>query len=115
VKFILRHDAEGIFLLSPQQGETARQMIPEEARARRGDSVIVRLAEGGGWLEKSAAAIYVGKRLDYRASAAFVQALPRWLADFGYNVIAKTRYAIFGRKQELCPLIPLQFRERFLP
>jgi predicted DCC family thiol-disulfide oxidoreductase YuxK len=114
VKWVLRHDAGGKFQLAPLQGETLRQLVSEQERAKLPDSIVVLTADGQ-LLMKSAAARYVAERLGFRATAALLRLLPRWLADFGYDVIAKTRYRIYGRKQEMCPLVPVELRRRFLP
>ena len=39
-----------------------------------------------------------------------------WLADFGYDLIARLRYRLFGRNRgDPCPLVPPELRRRFLP
>jgi predicted DCC family thiol-disulfide oxidoreductase YuxK len=115
VKWALAHDAEGKFLLSPLQGETLKQMVSEDERAKLPDSVVV-LTSDGKLLTKSAAAQYVAEQLGLRGRASFIGLFPRWLADFGYDVIAKSRYTLFGRNRgDMCPLVPAELRDRFLP
>lgn len=114
VGFTLRHDDAGTFQLSPLQGETARQRISDEERAKLADSVVVLTAEGR-MLTKSGAATYIGEKLGFGTTARLVRMLPLWLAESGYDVIARSRYRLFGRKQEMCPLVAPELRERFLP
>jgi len=114
VKWTLAHDAEGRFRFAPLQGETFREMVPAEQRAKLPDSVAVRTMDGR-LLAKSAAAQYVVEQLGLRGRSTLLRVLPRGLADFGYDVIARTRYAVFGKKEEICPLVPPELRVRFLP
>jgi predicted DCC family thiol-disulfide oxidoreductase YuxK len=40
---------------------------------------------------------------------------PRALRDWAYDFIGAIRFRIFGRRDDLCPLIPPALRGRFLP
>lgn len=115
VKWVLRHDADGMFLFSPLQGETFAAMVTAAERAKLPDSVVV-LTTDGLLLTKSQAAKYVAKKLSFRGRAAFIGIWPRSIADFGYDVIARWRYRLFGRNEgDMCPVAPTQLRMRFLP
>jgi predicted DCC family thiol-disulfide oxidoreductase YuxK len=41
--------------------------------------------------------------------------VPRAIRDAAYNAIATVRYRIFGRKQDLCPVMTPDERKRFDP
>jgi predicted DCC family thiol-disulfide oxidoreductase YuxK len=115
VKWVLRHDKAGVFRLSPLQGETIQMMLEAEERANLPDSAVVLTADSR-LLLKSEAARYVMQRLGLRKRAALLGVLPRPLADLGYDAIARYRYHLFGRnKGDMCPLVPADLRERFLP
>ena len=114
VKWVLARDAQAHFQFAPLQGETIKERIPEEERYRLPDSVMVWLADER-LLTKSEAALYVAETLGQQGWARLLRILPRPIADFGYDVIAKMRYALFGRKEEMCPLVPPELRGRFLP
>ncbi len=47
--------------------------------------------------------------------AAFVAVVPRPLRDVVYNFIARIRYRVFGRQNELCPIVASDLRARFDP
>src|SRR4051812_4386083 len=115
VRWTLTHDPAGKFQLSPLQGETIKLMLSAEARAKLPDSSVL-ITEDGALLTKSAATQYVLEKLGMRSVAGFLSFFPRWLADFGYDLIAKTRYVLFGRNQgDMCPVLPPELRDRFLP
>jgi len=41
--------------------------------------------------------------------------VPRPLRDVVYNFIARTRYSVFGKRDDLCPIVPADLRARFDP
>jgi predicted DCC family thiol-disulfide oxidoreductase YuxK len=41
--------------------------------------------------------------------------IPRPVRDFGYDFVARIRYRVFGRRDEVCPLVPPELRKRFDP
>jgi predicted DCC family thiol-disulfide oxidoreductase YuxK len=116
VKFVLRHDTQGVFQFAPLQGETFAKLVSGDERAELPDSVVV-LTGGDRLLNKSQAARYVAQQLGLKGRrAGFIGIFPRWVADFGYDVIARTRYRLFGRNEgEMCPVVPANLRTRFLP
>jgi len=48
-------------------------------------------------------------------SAMFLRLMPRRVRDSVYDLIAKSRYRMFGRTAESCGLIPKEQRSRILP
>jgi predicted DCC family thiol-disulfide oxidoreductase YuxK len=113
VDFVIRHDARGAFHFAPLQGETARERLAE-ADVR--DLKTFVLLDGEGTYRKSTAVLRVLGRLDgfWRAVAAVLWLVPRPLRDVGYSVVARYRYAIFGKKAA-CRLPTPAERGRFLP
>jgi predicted DCC family thiol-disulfide oxidoreductase YuxK len=116
VRFVLKHDREAYFRFASLQSDYAARILQghhldprdldtvylvQESSARpaaRSDAVISVLRELGGlW-----AAIAVALRL-----------FPKWLRDWGYGVVARNRYRIFG-KYESCPLPERKYQDRFL-
>lgn len=71
---------------------------PEERLSMRSDAVISVLREiGGPWL----------------FAAALLRIVPRWLRNWGYSIVARSRYRIFG-KSDSCLLPKTEYRDRFL-
>jgi predicted DCC family thiol-disulfide oxidoreductase YuxK len=66
-------------------------------------------------LERSNAAIFLMKELSgiWPTVARVLRLVPRVLRDWGYRVIARNRYQLFG-KYETCPVPSEADRERFI-
>jgi predicted DCC family thiol-disulfide oxidoreductase YuxK len=117
VKFVLKHDKTGkAFRFAPLQGETFSALVPASDRAILPDSVIVRTADGA-LLVRSAAFIHILRRLGggWRALAAILAVVPRALRDAAYDFVARVRYRVFGRRDDVCPIVPAELRKRFDP
>jgi predicted DCC family thiol-disulfide oxidoreductase YuxK len=118
VQFLLRHDHKDAFRFAPQQGEAARQVLarhaldpatleticvienynsPQEVVYTRSDAAL-RIADGLGgiWTFTLAARL-----------------LPRSFRDACYDLVARNRYRIFGRRTE-CRLPGEEDKHRFL-
>ncbi len=115
VRFVLKEDRSAQpFSFAPLQGEFVRRTVRERVRAGLPDSVVV-MDEKNNILTRSTAVIYVMKRLGgvWFLAAGLLGLVPRTLRDFGYTAVASMRKALFGTTQDLCPLVPPQWRSRF--
>jgi predicted DCC family thiol-disulfide oxidoreductase YuxK len=115
VRFVLIEDqSEQPFSFAPLQGESARHMISKNTRSQLPDSLIVIDAKNA-LLTQSVAVVYVMKRLGgiWFLAASLLSIVPRALRDFAYATCALLRKSLFGTTQELCPLVPAQWRARF--
>jgi predicted DCC family thiol-disulfide oxidoreductase YuxK len=117
VKFVLRHDRTGsAFRFAPLGGETFQSKVPSGQRATLPDSVVV-LTSDGRLLTRSDAFVHILRRLGggQKALAGVLARIPRPVRDAAYNFIARIRYKVFGRREEVCPLVPPELRKRFDP
>jgi predicted DCC family thiol-disulfide oxidoreductase YuxK len=117
VKFVLRHDRSGqAFRFAPLQGETFRARVAAERRAGLPDSVVL-LTRDGELLVRSAAFLHILRRLGggWRALAALLGVIPRGMRDIAYDFVARIRYRVFGKREDLCPIVPAEWRARFDP
>ena len=117
VKFILRHDRSGAkFRFAPLQGETFRSRVPVDQRSNLLDSMIVQTTDGS-VLMRSNAWVHILRRLGggWKILATFVAAIPRPVRDVVYDFIARIRYRVFGRRDDVCPIVPPNLRARFDP
>jgi predicted DCC family thiol-disulfide oxidoreductase YuxK len=117
VKFVLKHDCSGnAFRFAPLQGETIQSRVPAEQRASLPDSFAV-LTRDGALLMRSNASLYVLERLGggWKILAKILRVIPRGLRDLVYDSVARIRYRLFGRRDDLCPVVPPDLRVRFDP
>jgi predicted DCC family thiol-disulfide oxidoreductase YuxK len=117
VKFVLKHDAAGRFCFAPLSSDYAHSAMQRHGAASV-DSVGLLVNAGGPQerlLLRSDAMIYVLRQMTrgWRLLARWLQVVPRRLRDFGYSLVARTRYRISG-KYDVCPLPPANARSRFI-
>ena len=117
VRFILERDPSGAaFRFAPLQGTTFLEKVSPAQRAQLPDSVVVQTPDGS-LLIRSDAFLHIFRRLGggWRILAAVLAIVPRGLRDAVYNFIARIRYRIFGRREDICPVMPPELRGRFDP
>jgi predicted DCC family thiol-disulfide oxidoreductase YuxK len=115
VQFVLREDREGrAFRFAPLQGETFSKLVPPAVRTTLPDSVVIMAADGKLFV-RSDAFLRVLRRLEggWKVLAGALSVVPRSLRDFVYDFVARVRFRIFGRRQDLCPVMPPELRARF--
>ena len=117
VKFVLRHDLDGrAFRFAPLQGSTFLARVAAERRVGLPDSVVV-LTRDGELLVRSACVLAYFSAIGRWVGvvAAILSVVPRGLRDFVYDFIARIRYRVFGKREDLCPIVPVELRARFDP
>jgi predicted DCC family thiol-disulfide oxidoreductase YuxK len=117
VKFILKHDrSEDHFHFAPLQGTTFASRVAPERRSQLPDSVVL-LTHDGSLLTRSDAFLHILRRLGgkWKMLASLASLIPRRLRDCAYDFIAWIRYRVFGKRDELCPIVPAELRARFEP
>ena len=115
VKFVLRHDPAGAaFRFAPLQGPAFEAAVSAPQRAGLPDSMVLRTLDGR-LLIKSDAWLHILRRLGgfWKMLGAVCSVVPRLIRDWCYDVIAAVRFRIFGRRDDLCPVIPPALRNRF--
>jgi predicted DCC family thiol-disulfide oxidoreductase YuxK len=117
VQFVLRHDAKGRFRFASLQSEFAKGVLVRHGVKVDLDTVYV-VVNGGAeesLLARSDAVLFVLRETGglWRAGAWFLKWVPRRVRDWGYGLIARHRYRMFGR-YETCPIPSERERARFL-
>ena len=112
VSFLIKYDKNNVFKFAAIQTNAGENIIHQNNVLNEGKSVI--LIKEGTVFYKSDAIIEIAKQIKgwpriFRYSAFF----PKFLRDGIYNLIAKNRYSLFGRK-ETCTLPSEKDRERFI-
>lgn len=113
VRFVINRDPEQQFRFITVQSETGRALAARfgiDPEAPQTNAVIL----DGRIFFKSDAALAVLGALTATRPLALLKAAPRVLRDPVYDLIARNRYAIFGRT-ETCMAPSAEDRARFLP
>ena len=119
VQFTLRHDRKDTFYFASLQGPTAGRILERHGQSPADlDTfyVVTDFDQPGEHLRaRSDAALFVLRGLGggWRALAMFGGALPKFLRDAAYNLVARNRYRVFG-KFDACPLPDPKDRHKFL-
>lgn len=117
VRFLLRRDPGGrAFRFAPLQGRTFQDAVSPDRRAGLPDSMVLKTVDGR-LLLKSDAWLHILRRLGrgWRVLAAVCAIVPRPVRDWCYDFIAAVRLRVFGRRDQLCPVVPPELRGRFDP
>jgi predicted DCC family thiol-disulfide oxidoreductase YuxK len=113
MRWLVAEDPTGTsFRYAPLFGDAFAAAFPDATDVP--DSVIVKTAAGA-VMVRSDAAVHLLARLGglWRVFGIVFGVLPRRLRDAMYDLVARSRYRIFGRKKDACPLMPADLRSRF--
>jgi predicted DCC family thiol-disulfide oxidoreductase YuxK len=118
VRFVLKHDREGVFRFASLQSAAAREILARHGLTPEALDTFYVVADfglaGERVLSKSGAAIYTAKTLGGGWQVARILGfLPRRLRDWAYDIVARHRYQMFG-KYDACPLPEARYRDRFM-
>src|SRR6185437_6716448 len=115
VQFILKRDRKDLFRFAPLQSEFAKKTLlrhPQITDKFGSVCFVSNAGQPGELVEiRSAAAISIGRELGafWRILSNVFSILPESLRDWGYDLVARNRYRIFG-KYDTCPLPKAQDR-----
>lgn len=123
VRFVLRHDPRGAFRFASLQSPIAGRILAASAvnRGSLETVYVVRAFDPEAspsqmdLLSRSEAVLFVLRELGgvWRTAGFVLRCFPPSIRDWGYRVIAGTRYRIFGR-YATCPVPDQSVRNRFL-
>ena len=114
VQFIIKRDPKGKFKFSSLQSESGQALLRQFGLPTNDFDSFVFIS-GDKYFLKSSAGLHVLKELGGVWKVFFMFIIfPRPLRDFIYNIIAKTRYRIFG-KRDTCMVPTPDIKQRFLP
>ena len=113
VQFIIKRDPKGKFKFAALQSEAGQALLAKLGfPANYKDSIIY--VNGNSYYRKSTAALKILKDLGGIWKLFYVfMILPRFIRNFFYDIIAKTRYTIFGARDS-CMVPTPELKDRFL-
>ena len=113
INIILKYDTQAYFQFAPSQS-TAGKDILQQFKLDQKASASVILIDNEKVYTKTDAVIQIATHLKgWPRLFIGLKYVPKPLRDFGYDVIAKNRYAIFGER-ETCRIPEESIRHRFL-
>jgi predicted DCC family thiol-disulfide oxidoreductase YuxK len=114
VRFVVRHDAAGIFRFAAQQSAIGQAMIEKHFNSSPQLSSVI-LIMGDTVYTESTAVLEICARLapPWSWIAQIVRIIPRRLRDTCYRFVVRHRYRWFGRT-EMCQVPSVQMRSRFI-
>ncbi len=113
VDFVLRHDDHKLFRFATIQSDVGSWLARHYGLPSAPMSSVY-LIDRGQVYSKSQAVIGIARQLQgLRLTHFMLKHVPRFLRDFAYDIIAKHRYAWFG-KQPMCRVPTKDDAERFL-
>ena len=118
LQFLLAHDRRGVFAFASLQSRTGRAVAEHLGGDPADLTSFYVLAnyrtDRSRTLARSKAALFVAGQLGWPWKAAvIVRVLPDAVLDRAYDVIARSRYRVFGRFEQCLPPRP-EFRGRFV-
>jgi predicted DCC family thiol-disulfide oxidoreductase YuxK len=118
VKFLMKRDQRDKFRFAPLQSDLGREMLARFDIHRFPDGVVLitgALTPAGGIYHRSDAVQESLQQLGapWKQLGKALNLLPRFLREWGYGVIARYRYRLFGR-YDSCPVPSPEQRSRLL-
>ena len=113
VKFTIKRDPKEKFKFASLQSESGQALLKKFGLPNNDFNSFV-LIRGDKYYQKSSAALQVLKELGGIWQLFYILILvPKPIRDYVYNVIAKSRYKIFGKK-DACMIPTPDIKKRFL-
>jgi predicted DCC family thiol-disulfide oxidoreductase YuxK len=113
VRFVVRHDATGIFRFAAQQSPIGQTMIREHVIGSPQLSSVI-LVAGDSVYTESTAVLEICARLGSPwSSLGILRIIPRRLRDACYRFVVRHRYQWFGRT-DTCQIPSAEARARFI-
>ena len=113
VQFIIKRDPQGKFKFAALQSEAGQVMLAKLGFPANYKDSIIYFKENN-YYRKSTAALKILKDIGGIWKLFYVlMLLPRFIRNFFYDIIAKTRYTIFGTRDS-CMVPTPELKDRFL-
>lgn len=115
VRFLLTEERTGTLRYTPLHGKHFMANVAEEVRSTLPDSIVFRTGDGR-LLVRSDAVVRILLSLGglWTLLGWMLRMIPRPLRDIGYDLVGTSRYRLFGRVQEACPVVTSDLRSRLI-
>lgn len=113
VNFVLKRNQKNLFLFAALQSKTGQELLTKFNLSTTDFDTFI-LINGDSFQTKSDAAISIASNIAGWPKILLIgKIIPRFLRNFIYDLIAKNRYKIFG-KRESCRIPTKEEKEKFL-
>lgn len=113
VNLMIKYDQFRVLKFSPNQSVAGQKMAKELELNTQAIKTVIAIIEGKVYF-KTDAIIEISKRLSgWPRIFSLLKFIPKPIRDFFYDIFAKYRYTIFGKKPH-CMLPDLSVKDRFL-
>jgi len=113
VLFIIRNDRKGTLRFASLQSDYGCEVLNQPPHQDIGYSTLILLEDGKEYY-RSEAALRISRYLKGPWKFLwYMSYIPRRLRDIVYNIVARLRYSVFGRRDN-CMVPPHELRSRFL-
>lgn len=113
VQFVLKRDKKGIFKFASLQSDAGRKLLEAHGLPEDHLKSFVYIQDDKVYT-RSDAALKIAAQLSYPTRLlSWLMIVPGFIRDFVYDLIARNRYRMFGKK-EACMLPTPQLKQRFL-
>jgi predicted DCC family thiol-disulfide oxidoreductase YuxK len=113
VNIILKHDKDAYFRFAPSQSNAAMGIMQEFGLEQQAITSVI-LIDNEKVYTKTDAVIQIANRLSgWPKIVRFIKFIPKPIRDFAYDLIAKNRYALFGKRAS-CRIPDASIQDRFL-
>lgn len=113
VNFIIRHDPKKKFMFVPMQSKEAIRLIEKYQVQYVGSDTILLIKNEQPYIRTDAALEITKDLSGYWYLFNLMKILPRSFRDFFYNLFARNRYYLFG-KRDACMIPSNDVRSRFI-
>lgn len=115
VQFVIQRDRREAFQFASLQGETAARELPSNFVEGASPKTVVLKTPKGEVFQKSTAVLKIVREFSgLWPLLAIFRIIPRPIRDAVYDLVARYRYRLFGKK-DACPLPSPEQKQRFLP
>jgi len=113
INIILKHDKDSYFQFAPSQSNAGIDILQQFDLDQKASASVI-LIDNEKVYTKTDAVVQIATHLNgWPKLFRLIKFIPKPIRDFGYDLIAKNRYALFG-KRATCRIPEASERNRFL-
>ncbi len=114
IQFVIKRDTADTFRYASLQSEIGKKLVGERGIDSNSIDSVVLIEPGVAYYIKSDAALQIGSHLkDFRTISRILYLIPSGLRNIIYDLIARYRYAWFGKK-DACMIPTPELQSKFL-